>query len=475
MKAFYKSVLLFLVCTLPAFPTYANVIDSIKTNEDVIKFLSTNLDSDALIRVNINDFIYQEKALQVTDSFQSKTIRKEYRSNTFFKTDIDGNGKTDLIVEGSYSFIVLDMGNKYVFLPIPVDELIGAVKLPDQSTGLIVWNNMGISDNSRYSKTVSQTDTIVYKYGGLVEYNEHPAYVKVNKIDFWKHPACFGDCTELFMEINKNGTAVYQSATGSRDLDEVRFSSIDSIQLAEILNLVAYIEIKYPKNRYRPAPTETAAAFLNIYFEDGSVTKIWDPGSNRTAGLATLYGKLLALQISRNWQLWPTTNPPLYTYLADCPIIFRECYYQVYFVKDTQAESDRNLQTFINYDTVVNYEREIKSYPQSYLTLFADHHFLFTRPKGLDYKKNILSLGIWNKINDTTFVLNWDGLLTLETAKNREACKKYFDDEDIVTSPGKIDNWTFIYSPWNHVLYRTHNLNQQVIFSEKPGVYTFGR
>src|ERR1700733_12605169 len=177
-----RLILLFLVCVLSFFKGSANAIDSIKTKEDVIKFLDANFG-----KVYHNTF-FEKSDLPGRDSMIWEQIGKNgFRSDSFYKADIDNDGRTDLIVDGLSSFIVMDTGNKYVMHHIesgpPRYFFRETIQLPDQSIALLFrldsWlfshdSSVGCCSNV---KTISRIDTIIYKFGGLVEYNKHPTSV----------------------------------------------------------------------------------------------------------------------------------------------------------------------------------------------------------------------------------------------------------------------------------------------------------
>jgi hypothetical protein len=97
--------------------------------------------------------------------------------------------------------------------------------------------------------------------------------------------------------------------------------------------------------------------------------------------------------------------------------------------RNLQWANDRGTRTFEN-------QGEMHSI---YLALNKDYSFefiAFTEPI------RFITLGIWRKQNDSTYVLNWDRSITRHLIDNPHLQKKY----RIVTRPFplKISNWVFV-------------------------------
>jgi len=199
------------------------------------------------------------------------------------------------------------------------------------------------------------------------------------------------------------------------------------------------------KSNYSLSATDQNTALLHVYFEDGSVKKISDYGFSGTVGLKCLYEELFGLQRTGTLRSWDAVSPAIDNYLIKDSLTFSGLGYRV-MTYVLQRDS-----TSIGYYTFASktmYCEPIKTC----ITLFPDHHFVFTDPaQNKCHNRSFLSLGNWKEINDKTIVLNWDGLLTLKTARDKEQCKKYFQ-EDKVPYPVRIENWKFSWSPSHDTL-----------------------
>src|SRR5690606_2880102 len=87
------AVCILLCCTIPG---YANKIDKLQTNSDVVQFLAREVDS---------------LWLRTSPFDPNKANNTSFTKAGFIKTDLDSNGLTDLLVYGHNIFAVLDTGS----------------------------------------------------------------------------------------------------------------------------------------------------------------------------------------------------------------------------------------------------------------------------------------------------------------------------------------------------------------------------
>jgi hypothetical protein len=132
----------------------AGEIDQLQTKRDVEKFL--------IRKVN--------KKFKDWGVFRDLSKRDSTGlSNRFYKLDLDGDGLTDLIINGQYLMVVMDRGKKGYFLynltALPFDDL--AVKLFAIDSG-------GTEKKIIVRQHKGRLDTLVYHAGGIMEYNSHP-------------------------------------------------------------------------------------------------------------------------------------------------------------------------------------------------------------------------------------------------------------------------------------------------------------
>jgi len=180
------------LCTLNI--AHANVIDSLTSKEDVKSFLNAKLGSKGIFLLNEPAILFRpekkqiyafsDDTVQVKDEFTGKVFTQiiphdpnSYQNSTdtlfrpvnyslenvfkiidqyplhFYKTDIDGNGYTDLVIDAGIVIIVMDMGDRiegHIFSDNPKLNSYGFknfLSLPDRTFALLLRHDY----NSRKS------------------------------------------------------------------------------------------------------------------------------------------------------------------------------------------------------------------------------------------------------------------------------------------------------------------------------------
>ncbi len=282
---------LFLLCIMLPLFALSNEIDNLKTNADVVRFLVKKFDKD-----------YKGLSLFCGDKDQDKL---QFGNNKFYKLDIDGNGLTDLIVDGylvfavaaekdgSYSASFLD-GNQSVHgrsYLISVDST--------APVSIIVAGFIKSEDHQHHT-VVMGYDTLIYKFGGFVERRSNILTgFHFDKLTF-STGACLGKCAVFEMEINDNKTAEYNAIKDN--YIEGKFNTI--IPQVDFDNLAGLLEFINPMDldsSYKVNYTDFPTAFTTIYFNGKSI-KIRDYGEEGTYGLQTLYKILFSWRKKLEWE-----------------------------------------------------------------------------------------------------------------------------------------------------------------------------
>jgi hypothetical protein len=309
-----KSLLLF-SCLLFAVATFANTIDSLKTDNDVFNFLNITIKKQK---------IYFSKVTGV---------------NSWQKLDFNNDNNADLFVQALDSYhhptylIAIDIGqNEFKLIHFGIREdgkILDIIKYND--IPLIVFNSgyyPAIYSKGNFSrlKKENRTDTLIYKYGNFVEFNENPDNYKIDSITFSSLWGWHGrDNTppkntnpDQNLEISSNRKAIYTSNRNSAtyvftkgvkrpprhpktDLGTFK-GKIKKADLEDIYDLINYLSIKKLNDRYAIQATDLTSCYVHIKFKDGSTKFIADYGGEGTFGLKSLYAKLFALRDSQDWK-----------------------------------------------------------------------------------------------------------------------------------------------------------------------------
>jgi hypothetical protein len=237
-------------------------------------------------------------------------IAEQWQVKNWEKTDFNKDGLTDLLVilywydYGVYA--VIDKGNNnYKLETLTYNiykkcELAKPVMVKDEQLLLIYQEKTSGGKGAQPVKMIYETDTLVYKYGGFVEYNHSVRNLEIDSIQFWTG-FCFGSCPVFSIRFDKNGNAEYDA--GSYNPKQGKFATtINKETVEKFLGLVNYLNVKELPDNYRVPWTDDQTAWLRVRFSDGTVKEIQDYGLRGTFGLRLLYTIFFDLRSSENWK-----------------------------------------------------------------------------------------------------------------------------------------------------------------------------
>jgi len=285
MKKFYLLLLLIGI----SFCCRANDIDSIKTIDDVRYFLKHILKA----KDNV-DFFAEPK---VDSTFKLSRI-------SFLKIDLNNDGLTDLIVNGTYLFAVVDDGRGFYKVSF-IDRgtfmskkfVLADIDTSQKQPRII------IAPFNRYKKLVVDSavfDTLIIKYDGFIEYSAKADTSPIEKISLTT-TNCFGRCPVFKLSVNCDGNAIY-NAIEYNDRKGIFKSKIDTASLNRLLYFTEYIRAKSLKDQYKVNWTDDQTADLTITYKDGTVKTISDYGLVGTFGLARIYNIFLKIRKTGKWK-----------------------------------------------------------------------------------------------------------------------------------------------------------------------------
>ena len=191
-------ILFCLILLAPTLLLRAGEIDQLQTQRDVERF------------VRKIDKFYRK-----VDIFGSR-MDSSALHNHFFKLDLDGDGVTDLVINGDRLLVIMDRGGHYDVYNL--DKIggfprVGGTLLGIDSSGkpikLLVQQNDGV--NARTNTRRSYVDTLVGCSVGMVEYNPHPdANFSFEGLTVTTN-MCFGTCPIFEMRIDTDRNVSYNA------------------------------------------------------------------------------------------------------------------------------------------------------------------------------------------------------------------------------------------------------------------------
>ena len=304
----------------------ANAIDSLKTNEDVERFLTEKVDKTWAAR----------SAFAI-----SADNWREFGKGKFFCLDVDNNGQTDLIVNGQYLFVVTDSGNghysthfidegfgtaQYTIteiiyknrIPLLVvkrlyekyREFTSAAQPSDKNEFVLRKNNIQVAtpyftevpfgDSVKWKTYGPEYDTLIFKFGDFVEYNEKPEIIDVENI-YIETSSCFGDCPVFNMRIGRDRKAKY-NALSYNSKNGVYLSTITTEAYNRLIQTINYIKLRTLKDNYGVGATDYPTIKLEIIYNNGQIKMVDDYGGIGTFGLRNLYNQFFQLRTTQEWK-----------------------------------------------------------------------------------------------------------------------------------------------------------------------------
>lgn len=237
-----------------------------------------------------------------------KRVSKDYTafSGQFFKMDMDGNGLTDLILDGTAVEVVMDWGHgKYrVVSPDRFRIHFRAVHLGglDSSGGVrklitqIRWDTVRMRDKH---PVPIELDTLVWWRGGFIEYNPAPvADFRFESISV-STTMCFGKCPVFKMTVSADGSARYE-AIQYEEKEGVFTGRVSPKNLSSMVDLLGHIPLDRLAAQYEVDWTDDQTINVEIRY-NGKVKQLGDYGLCGTFGLNRLYSYFFAWRKTVEW------------------------------------------------------------------------------------------------------------------------------------------------------------------------------
>ncbi|WP_133162462.1 DUF6438 domain-containing protein [Flavipsychrobacter stenotrophus] len=274
-----------------SFSSLANEIDSLKTRHDVNKFITDRLSS------RWNGILLECKALP-SDFDPNKFDPSLDTEDLFYKADLDGNGLTDLIVCGVRKFAITDEGEgKYVphfidtYCMDEMKKLVNIIYKPS-GTWLVLQRYAGdfVPD--------AKPDTLVYKYGQMLELNRSPDHFDIQYVSF-KATACYGACPSFEMQINPNGFVSYEG-NGNAQIGFKR-AYLDSVETDDLFNTLNYVNVTKLRDSYTIQITDMPTYTIEVVFRDGRSKRISDYGGCAPLAIQILFEDMFTIARKNEW------------------------------------------------------------------------------------------------------------------------------------------------------------------------------
>jgi hypothetical protein len=263
----------------------ANKIDQLHTKQQVERFLIKNVSK------RFKDFTLFESP----SGSGSNAL-----SNSFFKLDMNADGRTDLVVYCGSLWVIIDKGKeRYVSYTLIQDR-----ELIDQSL-------IAIDSGSKIKKLVINRhdsretilDTLAWQAGAFMEYNATPFEpfefqgIKVSTT------LCFGTCPVFEMTIDPDGKALYNAIQFNEEKGRFK-GRIPREWLATLVEVLRYLPLDRMRDKYAVDWTDDQTITIEIRY-NGKVKTIEDYGELGTFGLKRLYSFFFSWKKGVEWEEEP--------------------------------------------------------------------------------------------------------------------------------------------------------------------------
>ncbi|MFC4263963.1 hypothetical protein ACFOWM_13800 [Ferruginibacter yonginensis] len=271
--------------------SFANSIDSIRSDRDVLTFLN---------QIGNRQYFKNQEPIRIlsTDTLKLKmgcdSLFEKLQIRNWEKVDFNNDKRTDLIVTLWWYnfdiFIAIDKGNntfqlirlsrsgsEYCLLAKPVIQ---------NNKQLLVFYRIDNVYNQPIKnvfdfKMSLKIDTLIYKFGSFVEYQKSSSQYDITEIQFHTSSGWSG-ISPVYKLTQLNSKEWDLKANSTPKL-------ISSQSMLALISLIDYMNVKTLFNRYMVAHTDAATMYMKIYFKDGTVKEIEDYGMEGTFSLRLLY------------------------------------------------------------------------------------------------------------------------------------------------------------------------------------------
>lgn len=272
----------FLLLLAPQMRLRANVIDQLQTRQDVEKFLVHKVSKE-----------FKDEAIFGARPGRDSAAMPEW----FYKIDLDGNGLTDLVINGLEFIVVMDRGDEgYQVRDLGKRHWEKAAIALRGIDSVGSWKGLVVRD-----KVHARQDTLVYHFGEFIEYNAFPLeHFGVESIRF-AAGGCFGTCPIFELRIAADGHLTYHAQQYNHQKGDFA-GVIPSEDLEKLKTLLAYLPLDRLDSTYSVNWTDDQTVWLEVHY-NGRVKRISDYGAIGSRGLSLVYGLLFALRDKVDWEI----------------------------------------------------------------------------------------------------------------------------------------------------------------------------
>ena len=267
--------------------TSASEIDSIHTLLQLNSFLLSRVDAGLVPLLPRNGF--------TVDAHY-------YAANSFYKADLNGDNRTDLVVippDGAMFYAVLDKGDSKFELVTSSYSLPYAAQYTRVYNHLLSMHNAGseilLVKNEQVFINDSETfytspDTLVCRYGTFINYNSKPDTFSIEHVKIYVDELLINS-VDIDLDASLRFRYNYPYPEDFSD------TIISVNEFGYVCSIINYLGFSQYKDEFRRDCDDCGELYLTVTYRNGTVKRIKDHGMAGTAGLKMLYHQLFNLCI----------------------------------------------------------------------------------------------------------------------------------------------------------------------------------
>lgn len=272
------------------------------------------------------------------DTLTKKVADSLKINKSFYKSDFDNNGLTDLLIIGdghncigmagcddgesiSCDFSVyslMNFGNdsiNSISLNFITKSLSLVPKIIETNDGSYIELHKPVDykiengDLKKFSRTIP----IIYKYGTFIERNEKKKEYDIENIEFIAQ-GCVAGCPEFIISIDENKNGKFNAQNYNwfdknfshdlepNDIDGEYKTQVSDKHFKEIYGIINYLDFTNLENIYFSGAMHSSSVTLKITYDNGKIKTIRDDGLIGTYGLKRVYEMFYELRFNQEWK-----------------------------------------------------------------------------------------------------------------------------------------------------------------------------
>ncbi len=260
------------------YPSFGNKIDSLKSDDDVLAFLPPFF----------SDF---QRGFSFERTINDTPRGDSLNAHNWFKTDIDNNGETDLVVfelrYGPRLFAILSIKGKFKKIiganGYNADFIYPVLKRLDNRNVILLHHLNQISFDrvtSAETTTPMKSDTITVLGNCFVNHLKSPRHYRIEKIEIYNNGACEGECPKIDVVIYPQAYISKCKKTEWWNKGKKHLGKLSASKIKDIIYLFNNSNFSYFKNRYENDWSDQTTTTMIITYDGGKKKTISDYGSS---------------------------------------------------------------------------------------------------------------------------------------------------------------------------------------------------